>query len=79
MTFHIPDSALQKKGFNAQQISLEIAVLLFQKEIFTLAQAASFCHMHRMEFQQELGLRKIPVHYGVEELLEDVKTLKQSS
>ena len=49
--------------------------MLFQMDVLTLAQAAGVAGLHRMQFQEELAKRKIPLHYGVEELEEDLKTL----
>ncbi len=75
MTITIPNNIIQKSGLTEKDITLGVAVSLFQMEILTLAQAARLSKMHRMEFQQELANRKIPIHYGIEELEEDMKTL----
>ncbi|MEM6807377.1 MAG: UPF0175 family protein [Bacteroidota bacterium] len=78
MTIEIPDSVIRNAGLTEPKFKLELALILFQKELFTLAQAARFAGLHRMEFQQELGQRKIPVHYGIRELEEDMQTLNIS-
>jgi len=39
----------------------------------------SFSGMHRLQFQHLLASRKIPVHYGVAEFEEDLKTLKETA
>ena len=70
MTIEIPDTS-----FTEAAIKLEIALALFEKEVFTLAQAARLADMHRMAFQEELAKRKIPIHYDITELEEDMKTL----
>lgn len=75
MTIQIPDSVLQQSGFTPATIKLEIALVLFQKEIFTLAQAGRFAGLHRMTFQKELAKRKIPLHYDEEMLENDLRTL----
>ena len=78
MDITIPDAAIQKAGFSEDRVKLEIALALFQMDILTLAQAARVAGLHRMQFQEELAKRKIPVHYGIEELEEDLKTLNIS-
>jgi len=78
MTIEIPDNMIRKAGLTESGFKLELALIFFQKELFTLAQAAKFAGLHRMEFQKELGQRKIPIHYGISELEEDMKTLNIS-
>ena len=73
MTIEIPDTLLG--NYTEAEVKLQIALALFQQEFFTLAQASRFAGMNRWDFQRELGRRKIPVHYGVEELEQDMKTL----
>ena len=78
MTISIPEAAIQKTGFTEARIKLEVALVLFQMDVLTLAQAAGVAGLHRMQFQEELAKRKIPIHYGIEELEEDLKTLNIS-
>jgi len=78
MVITVPDSIVKNSGLTEAQVRLGVAISLFQMEIFTLAQAAKVAGLHRVQFQEELGKRKIPVHYGIEELGEDMKTLNIS-
>lgn len=78
MVITIPNAVLKSSGLTEDQVKLGIAISLFQMEILTLAQAAKLCGLHRMQFQQELAKRKIAVHYGMDELEEDMKTLNIS-
>lgn len=78
MVITVPDSIVKNSGLTEAQVRLGVAISLFQMEIFTLAQAAKVAGLHRVQFQEELGKRKIPVHYGIEELEEDMKTLNIS-
>ena len=55
----------------------EIAVMLFQKEKLTLAQASRFAGMNRIAFQHLLASRQIPVHYDVEDFEQDIKNLRE--
>ena len=62
---------------NEGEMKQEIAVLLFQKEKLTLAQASRFAGMNRIDFQHLLASRQIPVHYGVEDFEQDIKNLRE--
>ena len=73
----IPDQVLESASMTADELRQEIAVLLFQKEKLTLAQASELAGMHRLQFQFLLASRQIPVHYDVADFEEDMKTLKK--
>jgi predicted HTH domain antitoxin len=73
----ISDDLLQQIHMNEQELKQEIAVLLFQKEKLTLAQASQFAGMNRIQFQHLLASRQIPIHYDVEEFDKDLETLRK--
>ena len=77
MSLVISDDVLSTTRMTEEEMKLEIAVLLFQKEKLTLGQAARFAGMHRVAFQHLLASRQIPVHYGVDDLREDVENLRK--
>lgn len=79
MSVIIPNDILQAVRMTEDELRQEIAVLLFQKEKLTLAQASRLAGMGRLQFQHLLASRQIPVHYDVAELEEDLKTLKELS
>ena len=72
MTLYIPEHLLQEAGLTEQNIKLELAILLFQKELLTLGLAAQLAGLHNIQFQRELAKRKISIHYGEEELKQDI-------
>lgn len=76
MTIELPDTILAKSHITAQDVKLHIAIALFKEEILTLGQAALLAELPQLIFQQELAKRKIAVHYGVEELRQDLQHLK---
>ena len=78
MSILISDDILQSARLTEDEFKQEIAVLLFQKEKLTLAQASRFAGMTRLQFQHLLASRNIPVHYDIAEFEEDLKTLKDS-
>ena len=76
MSLIIPDSVLQSARMSESELRQEIAVILYQKEKLTLAQASRFASMSRFRFQHLLSSREISVHYDIEEFEEDLKTLR---
>jgi len=77
--FTIPDEILQTTRMNEEELRLELAVALFQKDRLTLAQASRLAGIGRLRFQHLLASRDIPVHYGVEDFEQDLSTLQSLS
>lgn len=78
MSILISDEILQLAHMTDAELRLEIAVMLFQQERFTLGQASRFAAINQLQFQRLLADRHIPLHYDVAELREDMESLKQS-
>ncbi|WP_442937868.1 UPF0175 family protein [Nostoc sp.] len=76
MSVVIPNEILTATRMTEGEMKQEIAVMLFQKEKLTLAQASRFAGMNRIAFQHLLASRQISVHYGVEDFEEDIKNLR---
>lgn len=74
MSVVISDDVLQNIKMSESEIKQELALLLFQKQKFTLAQAARFAGITRLQFQELLAYHKIPVHYDIDDLNDDLKT-----
>lgn len=77
MSLVIPDEIVRATRMSPEELRLELAVLLFKESKLTLGQAARFAEIPQPEFQHLLGRRKIPLHYGVEQLEEDLETLEE--
>jgi predicted HTH domain antitoxin len=77
MSVVIPDEILLTTRMSEAELMQEIAVMLFQKEKLTLAQASRLAGMNRLQFQHLLASRRIPVHYDVAEFESDIKTLQE--
>ncbi|MBZ5727850.1 MAG: UPF0175 family protein [Acidobacteriia bacterium] len=75
MPVTIPDEVLTAAHISEPELKRELAVTLFQQERLTLAQASRLAEMGQLAFQAVLAERRIPVHYGVEEFREDLRTL----
>ena len=57
--------------------ALNLAIGLFVSEEVTLGQGARIAGLPQATFLRELGKRRIPIHYGPEELAEDLKTIEE--
>lgn len=75
MSVIISDEFMQTAKITPQEIKQEIAVFLFQKAKLTLAQAASFAEINRIQFQHLLASRDIAIHYDQNDFEKDLKTL----
>lgn len=74
----VSENTLSATGLSAEEFLIELAVYLFDKEVLTLGQAKSLAGMPMADFMQLVGRRGLSsIHYGVQELEEDVETLKQ--
>ena len=76
MSLTISDEVLRAAQISEEEALRELAVALFQPEKLTLGQAARFAKTDIGSFMQLLGSRRIPLHYGVEEFEQDLKTLR---
>ena len=76
ITLNLPDSLSQTEAFNQSDWFREIAVALFQQERVSLSRASKIAGMEIMDFQKLLANRSICVHYDVEDLEQDVQSLR---
>ena len=77
MSVIVSDEILTITRMSETEMRQEIAVMLFQQEKLTLAQAGRFAGMHRVAFQHLLASRHIPIHYGVEDFEQDIENLRE--
>ena len=59
-----------------QELKKELAVHLYAEELLPEASACSLAGMARIAFTRLLGERQIPVRYTVEDLGQDLQTLR---
>jgi len=77
MSIILSDEMLTATRMTDAEMKQEIAVMLFQKEKLTLAQASRFAGMHPIAFQHLLSSRQIPMHYAVADFEQDLKNLRE--
>ena len=73
----ITDDILNQANLSEEQFKLELAVFLFQREVFTLGKASDFAGIHSFQLQKILSDRKVPIHYSEEDLEKDLQTIKK--
>jgi predicted HTH domain antitoxin len=73
----ISDDILESAHVSEAEVRSEIALALFARDRLTLAQAARLANLPQLDFQALLAERRIPIHYDVAELEEDLRTLQR--
>ena len=76
MSLNISDEVLHSIRMTEEELRQEVALYLFQIEKLTLGQASRLAECSQREFQNLLFSRHIPLHYGEDELKEDIQTLR---
>ena len=74
MELTIPDSLRDR--LSPKDAALHLAIGLFVTEEATLGQAAQTAGLSQADFLRELGQRRIPIHYGREELEADLEAVE---
>ncbi len=73
----VPAKILRASGLSPQELLIELAVHLFAEGLISLGVAKTLAGLSTSRFMKVLASRKIPLHYDVEELEEDVAALKR--
>ena len=76
MTVTLPDGLLESTKLTEAELVRELALTLFQSERLTLGQAAQLCALRQLDFQRLLASRRIPIHYGPEEMRQDLRRVE---
>lgn len=64
-------------GNSAEGAPLQLAIALYTKKDLTLGQAAEVAGLSQADFQRELGARRIPINYTMEDLESDLQTVRE--
>lgn len=78
MAVNISDEVLESAHLTDAELKVELALALFQIERLTLGQAAHLAELGQSDFQRLLASRRIPIHYGIEELDHDLRTISRA-
>ena len=77
MSVTFSDEVLKQAHMTNEELAVEMAVHLFEIEKLSFWQAAEMAGLSHWSFQQLLASRQIPLHYGMEELEQDLETLRK--
>jgi predicted HTH domain antitoxin len=77
VVIEIPREILHVTRMTPEELRRELAVSLFQQHRLSFGKARELAGMTVWAFQQFLGSRGIPIHYGIEDYEEDLKTLRE--
>lgn len=74
----IEDELLEAARMSESEIRLELAIALYQREKFTLGQAARLARISQSRMRHALAARGIGPHYGVDDFEHDLDTLQKA-
>jgi len=75
MTIELPKNILLDSKYQLQDLQIDVALVLYQRRKISLARAARWVGVNRMEFQKLLADRSIPLNFTVEDFKMDLDTL----
>ena len=77
MTVIIPSERLGSVALDERDAVVDIAIGLYKREQVSLGRAAEVAGLSSVDFLGELGRRRIPINYGVDDLKADVAALNE--
>jgi predicted HTH domain antitoxin len=77
IAIEIPREIIHATRMTPEELRRELAIYLFQQGKLSLGKAREMAVMTVWAFQQLLGSRGIPTHYGLEDYEADRSTLKE--
>jgi predicted HTH domain antitoxin len=75
-TLEVPQDILDTARLTIDDLRVEMAVYLYAQGRLSIGKARELAEMTLWEFRQLLASRRIPPHYDVTDLNEDVATLR---
>jgi predicted HTH domain antitoxin len=76
MSLTIPADVVSATELTEEQLAIELAVELYQREKLSLGHAARLAGMKKWAFNDLLAAREIPMHYDEADLRRDLATLQ---
>ena len=78
VSIEIPQDVIHATRMTPDELRRELAIHLFQEGKLSFGKARQLANLTVWEFHNLLGSRNIPIHYGVDEYVEDLATLEES-
>ncbi len=73
----ISGNILSELQLAPEELLIDLAVYLYDKERMTMGQAKRLAKISQIEFQKEMSKRGVYIKYDVEDFEEDLVTLKK--
>lgn len=77
MDLLIKDDILKMAEITAQELTIEIAVYLYDTGRLTMGQARNLVQLDQISFQKELSKRDVYLKYDIEDLETDLDNLQK--
>jgi predicted HTH domain antitoxin len=61
----------------ASDLLLDLALGMYASNRVTLGRAAEIAGLSQLDFQRELGRRRIPLHYDLEDFQADLRAVRE--
>lgn len=76
MGLNISEKVLRSAEISAEDLLIEVAVYLYDKERLSFGQAKNLAQLDHLAFQQELAKRDVYIKYDEEDLEEDLRNME---
>ncbi len=76
-TLEVPQHILDSARLTMPQLKTELAVYLYAQGRLSVGKARELAEMSLWEFRQLLASRRIPPHYDIDDLEQDMATLRE--
>ncbi|MGB3237394.1 MAG: UPF0175 family protein [Geitlerinemataceae cyanobacterium] len=76
MSLVIPDDILQATQMTKDELKLEIAIMLYDRQKISSGKVRAWTGLTVIEFQHELAKRGLYINYDIEDFHSDIKTLQ---
>ena len=77
MTIELPDVKIGSENLSSEQARLDFAIGLYTGKHASVGRAAKVAGLPKILFMQELGKRRIPRHFTVEDFEHDIHVLEE--
>lgn len=75
----ISGNILEELSITPADLMIDLSIYLYDKEKLTIGQAKKLAGLTQIEFQKEMSKRGVLIKYNVEDLEQDLETLKELS
>lgn len=73
MTINIPDNTLSDVNISANELLIDLAIYLYDKERLSMRQARKLAGLDILSFQKELAKRNVFLKYDINDLNKDIQ------